>query len=476
MKSFIAINRFCLSLLILYICLFLAFNNTSLFASFFIFAFLLFFWVEIKNPEEVIWYTLLVSIPFDLGKSFPVSLVIPTPGLQEIGYRAWLTVSPSLVLSFLLLFKLRLEKRKFIKSRAYDKFWFLLLLFSFFSILGAPLRLVSFYGWLELTKALIIYFIARDLLKKPAVFKKSLFIIFSWVFFEGLFSLGQYIFKGALGRYIEEGVVDIAFGKITSESHFLFRSFGTFVAPNRLAAFLSLSLIIISLSFFKPSLIKNSLFTLLSFIFGIIGLVLSFSRTSWFAFTFFFLIAILILTKKGYKLTKEAKKVAFVVLAFLLALSPFLALRIESLLTAFSYYGSGSVRWKLIKEALHLISLKPFLGVGLNHFTWGVVKWPLTDIRYIFLQPVHNVYLLLAAEAGLPALLLFLLAMKSFLKAIHKKQEKISRQLFPLYILAKSAVFTYLFIIFLEPFFLQPVFDLFFVILGMLEAISVTKT
>lgn len=467
-------NRFCFSLAILYFCLFFCFNNTSLFISFAVFALLLLFWTKIKNIEEILWYTLLASISFDLGKSFPIAVVVPSSVLQTIGYRIWLTVSPSLVFSFLLLFNL-VFKKKSCQFKAHDKFWILLLLISFFSSFQTPLKSVSFYGWLELVKALIIYFAARSLLRNFLVLKRTFIIIISWVFFEGIMSFSQYIFKGALGRYIEEGVINIAFGKITSESQFIFRSFGTFVSPNRLAAFLTLTLIIISLSFFKQSIIKNNFFTFLSFVFGIIGLALSFSRTSWLAFTLFILTSIFTLIRKGYQLDKKAKKVVFIILAFLLTIAPFIIIRIESLLTAFSYYGTGSVRWKLIKEALHLISLKPFLGVGFNHFTWAMVKWPITDVRHIFLSPVHNVYLLLAAEAGLPALFLFLLAIMSSLKEIHKKRKKIGRRFYPLYTLAQNAVFAYLFIAFFEPFFLQPVFDLFLLTLGMLEAISYAK-
>lgn len=462
--------KFYFSLLILYICLFLAFNNSSLFISFAIFAFLLLFFVKIKKLEEILWYTLLASLPFDLGKSLPVSVVIPTPGLQEIGYRVWLTVSPSLILAFLLLFNLNRGRREFTKFRTHDKLWFLFLLFSFFSVFIAPIKVIAFYGWLELVKALIIYFAAKELLKNKVILKKSLSIIFSWLFFEGFISLGQYVFKSALGRYIEEGVVNIAFGKVTSDNQFLFRSFGTFVSPNRLAAFLVLSLIVASFSFFKNQFFLNQGLILGSFSFGVIGLVLSFSRTSWFTFVFFLFSAILILFKKGYKWETWVKKALFVVLFFLLLLAPFLVLRMESLLTAFSYYGSGSVRWKLIQEALHLIVLKPIFGVGLNHFTRGVVNWPVTDVKAVFLHPVHNVYLLLAVETGMPALFLFLLVLISILKRASRK--KVGGQFYPLYFLTRRAVFAYFFIAFFEPFFLQPVFDLFFVILGMLEAVS----
>ncbi|MFV1917558.1 MAG: O-antigen ligase family protein [Patescibacteria group bacterium] len=385
-------NRFYLSLVVLYILLLVVFNNTTLFVSFALLSGLLFLFARIKRVDEVLWYTLLASLPFDLGKSFSIPVVTPTPGLQEIGYRVWITISPSLVLAFLLLLYLWIHKRRTVEFRPQDKFWLLLLIFSIASSLQGVFKSVAFYGWLELFKGVAIYFAARGLLKDSSILKRSLTIIYSWLFFEGFLSFWQFIIKGSLGRYIEEGVANIAFGRIVGESQLLFRSFGTFVSPNRMAAFLTLSLIVASFAFFKPSFIgKSSRFVFLSFVFGVIGLILSLSRTSWFAFTLFLSLAAAGLLRKKYKLDVEFKKAAVIVLAGLFLLAPFLSTRIGSIFTAFSFYGTGSVRLKLIQEGLHLVSLKPILGVGLNHFTWAITKWPATDIRFIFLQRAHNV-------------------------------------------------------------------------------------
>jgi len=443
--------------------------------SFFILALVIFFWVKVKKIDEILFYGLLFSLPFDLGKSFPFSVVLPLASSQEIGYRVWLTVSPSLILSFLLLAHLFFNRKKKLKTELSDKYLILFLFLTGFSIIIAPLKTISFYAWLELLKAVTIYFSARLLLQRKTVFKNCFYIISSWVCFEGLFALGQYFLKGSLGRYIEEGLLNIPLGKVMENKVFLFRSFGTFVSPNRLGAFLVISLILLSPIFFKKSFIKINAFFFAAFVLGLIGLVLSFSRTSWFSFFIFSLSGVYWLYKKGHRFGSQIKRIILMSLIFLIFLSPFLVLRLNSLLTSFSYYGSGSVRLKLIQEALHLIFLKPFFGVGLNHFTWGVVEWPLTDIRHIFLQPVHSVYLLIASEAGLPSLLFFLFFIISVLKRVDKNKEKVSQKLYPLFVLGRNAVLSYLFIGLLEPFFLQPVFDLFFLSLAILEVVSNKK-
>ena len=53
------------------------------------------------------------------------------------------------------------------------------------------------------------------------------------------------------------------------------------------------------------------------------------------------------------------------------------------------------------------VSLRPWLGVGPGNFVnWFMVTQP--DLPFWFYQPIHNFYLLLAAEVGLPALLAML--------------------------------------------------------------------
>jgi len=462
-------TKFYISLVIFYLCLFFAFNNISLFISFFIFACLLFFWgkIEIIN---IFWYLLLISLPFDLGKGFPVSSVIAQSG----GYRVWVTLYPNLLFVFWLLILKKLRtKKSFLKKT--DIFWLLILLFSSFSVFEADIKSIAVYGWVELFKGIVIFFLARNFLKVEKISKRSFLIIVSWLFFEGIISLGQFFLKSPIGLYIEEGKINISHGTVAMDSYFLFRSFGTFVAPNRLGAFSVLSLLITASSFMKPSFWENNIFVFLSFILGSWGLILSLSRTSWFAFILFSTISFIHLIRKKYHIDERIKKTALFVLICLFVFAPFLVVRIKSLINAFSYYGTGSVRLKLIKEALHLIYIRPFTGVGFNHFTKALVEWPATDVKSFFLQPVHNIYLLLAAEAGLPVLIFFLLAVIYVLRQNNKSSRKLTGRRYTGYIFLKNAVFAYLFIGFFEPFFLQPVFDLFLLILGMMEVISESK-
>ena len=67
---------------------------------------------------------------------------------------------------------------------------------------------------------------------------------------------------------------------------------------------------------------------------------------------------------------------------------------------------SFSQRLELNKISLQLIKLSPIIGVGLNNF---IVHLPeFWHGPTFLLQPVHNIYLLLAADTGIIGLLIFL--------------------------------------------------------------------
>jgi O-antigen ligase len=466
--------KFIISLIGLYLSLFFSFNNSTVFISFALYACCLLFWVGVESFPRVLWYTLLVSLPFDIGKGFSVPMVMPVPG-RELGYRVWMTVTPNLVLAFLLLLikqirNLRSRDNQLKRVQVSDLPWFFLLVFSFVSSFQPSVKMVSVYGWMELAKAITLFFLAKDFLREEKVLKNSLSIIFSWLLFEGLISSLQFISKGPLGLYIEEGVMSISFGKMAMDQFYLFRSFGTFIAPNRLGAFLVLSLLVSSAAFVKKSLIKDKLIVLVCYLAGVVGLILSLSRTSWFTFNLFLIIGFYLVYRFGYKISRNFKKIIIIILFCLIGLAPFIVIRLESLVNAFTYYGTGSVRWKLIKEAFHLIKLQPIWGVGFNHFTKAIVEWPVTDVRFLFLQPVHNIYLFFASEVGIPALFFFLLGILFVFRKIAKKE--INRERKALFIFVQLAFFSYLFIGLFEPFFLQPVFDLAMLLLAMLEVLG----
>lgn len=72
-------------------------------------------------------------------------------------------------------------------------------------------------------------------------------------------------------------------------------------------------------------------------------------------------------------------------------------------------YGSAYIRIPMSKVALNIIRHNPFFGVGLTNYTSVAQGYDETveAISYNFPMPVHNEYLLMASEQGLPAMFLF---------------------------------------------------------------------
>lgn len=70
--------------------------------------------------------------------------------------------------------------------------------------------------------------------------------------------------------------------------------------------------------------------------------------------------------------------------------------------------GSAEVRYPLMEVAMEMIRQNPVLGVGLGLYTREMVPYDRTNhfIAYRYAQPVHNTFLMVGAETGLPSLLL----------------------------------------------------------------------
>lgn len=70
--------------------------------------------------------------------------------------------------------------------------------------------------------------------------------------------------------------------------------------------------------------------------------------------------------------------------------------------------GSAEVRYPLMEVAMEMISENPALGVGLNLYTREMIPYDRTNhfIAYRYNHPVHNTFLMVGAETGLPSMLL----------------------------------------------------------------------
>lgn len=84
--------------------------------------------------------------------------------------------------------------------------------------------------------------------------------------------------------------------------------------------------------------------------------------------------------------------------------------------------GSAEVRYPLMAVAMEMIKENPIQGVGLNLYTREMVPYDRTNhfIAYRYDQPVHNTFLMVAAETGLPSMLLFSIFIFVLIRAAYR--------------------------------------------------------
>ena len=280
-------------------------------------------------------------------------------------------------------------------------FFFLLI-----NILMAKIPILAFWKWLKILEvAALAYFV----FKESTFVKKVLNRFLVWVIiYESLIVAGQFLKQSSLGGifwWLGERTFSLSTPGIAKGEFFgrlFLRPYGTFSHPNSLAGF-SLVAIILTL----PSIVKkNHLFSVLPRLklgtivcllssFSII--MLTFSRAVWLTGLFLGLIIFFIYFRRKKNFSQ-----------FFLVLSVLCLLLSVFLLKMFPLDESIFRRTELNQAAFKIIEQNIFFGVGLNNFIPQLAK-TLNNFGWIYwLQPVHNIYLLAAAETGLIGLSVFL--------------------------------------------------------------------
>ncbi len=186
----------------------------------------------------------------------------------------------------------------------------------------------------------------------------------------------------------------------------LLRPYATFPHPNVLGGYLAaiLPLLIFNSKFEIPDSSAGKLnqtrkfliFKFLIIILGMIALLLTFSRSAWIAGAGAIIFTIARIRNYELRIMKSRKYVIFVF--FFILYSLFILHR--------SVNESVVVRLALNKAAISMWETSPLFGVGAGNF---LVRLPdaLPSRGINFLQPVHNVYLLVFAEIGIVGLVGF---------------------------------------------------------------------
>jgi O-antigen ligase len=263
---------------------------------------------------------------------------------------------------------------------------------------------VSLYAWLRwfLYVLVSLYVSANFDWKKDFHFLAKIFCY--WLIFLGLLGTLQFIKQGAVFQnylILGEQPYSRATPLIDKENIFgtaRVPAYGLFRHPNIFGGLVSLFLLTV-LYAFRTKYIGKKLFYPAG-IFGCIALLLTFSYFSWLAF----LLGILILLFENKPLLK---KITLTFTALLVIFSFFIHLVhfVEPLASDPSVYK----RMDLLKAGYEMVRSTYYIfGVGLNASTLFIERYTFPTKFIRFVQPPHNIFILLLCEVGLVALLLFI--------------------------------------------------------------------
>ena len=433
--KFLKIPRFFRILILLFSFLSLFILPNRYFYRIFEIILFIFLVTETKDTLKGGIFTYILLSAIEVGKNFPSVIVsIPINFSLFFYLRNYTAAFVLLDSDILLLFIIYLIIRKIIegtflkksfKPFNFDIYYLLFILILFVSTLFSQNPGNSFIGFLLVFRGLIIFILFRFINLK--IIKKNLFLLFTGILlFQSILGILQYIKKAPIGFIFEIGRYLYASGINQQEGLYtFFRPTGTFTEPNLYALILNMLIPFVLISFLKIKNESSKVFFGLTFFTGSIAIFLSFSRMGWFIY-FLNLIIIFFIYKNNFineyitfkSVLKEYKRARIYLILFLSVFMVFFITsavpRIINLnISIFEKWGSFNSRLFLVNESFKIININPLLGVGFFNFVPNMVALTDTPLNEIYLSSVNNIYLLVATEAGLPALFIFLLFIRS---------------------------------------------------------------
>lgn len=353
-----------------------------------------------KKLHRQFFWLLVFLLPVQLGRHFwfEWTQVLGLP----IDY-----LSPTLYLTDLLviavLFFWWLDKGRRLKFKVFKeiikKNWWLFATFVFLLVNSflAVNRGAAFY---KLIKILEFAFLGLYIVKERFTVDDLRYPLSGAVIYSSLIAITQFIKQSAIGGifwWLGErsfNLITPGIAKAIVSGRLVLRPYATFPHPNVLAGFILVSLILIGINKERG---WRRIIKWIAQILGGIAIILSFSRATW----LIGLLAGLALVVRGWRKKKD----------MVIGLIIFLAL-IGGLFYRFALPLSGQEaiiqRFSLAQIAIRMIKANPLAGVGLNNFIPQLPNyWQQFGMTY-WLQPVHNIFLLIAAETGSVGLVVFL--------------------------------------------------------------------
>lgn len=353
----------------------------------------------LEKLSKILLILLLLLIPTQLGKHFWFNWS------YVLGIRVDY-LSPTLYLIdivFLILFLsdvlLGFEKIKIRKWLSFKNF--LVIGIVWLNVVMSSNIGVASYRWIRIFQ--LVWFVWYVAKKKRLVDKLLVYAVPFWIILESLLSVAQISNGGSLNGiwwwFGERGFSfnTIGIAQMSVAGNGLIRAYGTFSHPNSLAGFLLVALII---WWKKKEDLNKKWWWMINWL-GLTGIVLSGSRTIWFLTTILIVVGILnIFNKKKLPLITGMVILGMVLISIVNFNYP-----IEDFLGGWDENG-WIKRGQLNLAALGMIKESPWYGIGMGNFLTRLPDFQQNN-RIFWLQPVHNILLLILSEVGVIGLILF---------------------------------------------------------------------
>ena len=284
-----------------------------------------------------------------------------------------------------------------------------LILMAMISMLKAREVLFSVYELIEWVKMFLVFFCVARYAHESGDNRIIAFFLLIGLLLESVLALSQYFLNSTFG-ITALGMRKEAM-KMTLDGQVIHRVSGTLGGTNALAWYLDFMLPIpIALLLSRKTGWTNKPLLGLIALLGTAALFLTFSRAGWISFVFSLVVLFIVVSGwirplyRFYGWIFISGMILLVAVALALTENP-----IRQRMTQ-DDKGSAYVRIPLMKVAAAMIRENPWAGIGLNNYVIVDQDYDETEekVTSFFPLPVHNIYLQLPAEVGLPGLGFFL--------------------------------------------------------------------
>ena len=241
---------------------------------------------------------------------------------------------------------------------------------------------------------------------------KKLFPYFVWVFtlfssFEAILALFQFFTQKSLGlKLLGENLIApdlLGIAKIVSSGTPYIRGYGTFPHPNLLAAFLCLGTLFAYYILSTTQKRSERIFFSLTLGFNLFGLAVTFSRAGYLSACVALGVMGIFLAYKKAPGIKQAS--ALLVLVAALAITLFF----PWISTRATLTDSATIeRTQYNIAGLEMVASQPVLGLGIGESVLHMEQYMHRALQPWEKQPVHNYFILAAAEMGLPGVMILI--------------------------------------------------------------------